>query len=147
VNPLETADDVARLATVTASSVHPGYSVAGAVDGIVDGYPGDISHEWASNGERETAMLRLTWNDEQTIDRVWLFDRPNDLDQITAGMLIFSDGSTLPVGALPDDAKQGVEVSFRAKKVKWLIFAVPAVKPGSPNIALSEIAVFRSPSK
>jgi len=142
---LEAYDNVARLATVTGSSVHPDYAVTGASDGVVDGFPGDISHEWATNGERETAMLRLSWKDEQTIDRVWLFDRPNtNADQITAGMLIFSDGSTLPVGPLPDDAKQGVEVSFPAKKVKWLIFAVNAVKPGSLNIGLSEIAVFRS---
>ena len=144
-NALESADNIAPLATVTASSVYPNYSAEGPVDGVVDGFPGDISHEWASNGERETAMLRLTWKDEQTVDRVWLFDRPNtDYDQITAGMLIFSDGTTMPIGALPDNAKQGVEVSFPAKKVKWLIFAVTAVKPGSLNIGLSEIAVFRS---
>jgi hypothetical protein len=144
---LEAAYNVARTAAVTTSSVHPDYSAVGVVDGHVDGFPGGISREWASNGERETATLRLTWNEEQTVDRVWLFDRPNNLDQITGGMLIFSDGSTLPVGALPDDAKQGVEFSFPPKKVKWLIFAVTAVKPGSLNIGLSEIAVFGSPTK
>jgi len=40
-------------------------------------------------------MLRLSWNKEQTVNRVWLFDRPNELDQIKSGMLIFSDGSRL----------------------------------------------------
>jgi hypothetical protein len=29
-----------------------------------------------------------------------------------------------------------------ARRIKWLIFAVNEVKPGSPNIGLSEIAVF-----
>jgi hypothetical protein len=85
-----------------------------------------------------------TWSEEQTVDRVWLFDRLNDPDQVTGGLLIFSDGSTEPVGALPDDARQGVEVFFPPKKIKWLIFAVTAVKPSSRNIGLSEIAVFRS---
>ena len=141
---LEGGDNVARQAAVTVSSVHSDYAAEGAVDGVVGGFPGETRHEWATNGERGTAMLRLTWNEEQTIDRVWLFDRPNALDQVTSGMLVFSDGSTLPVGALPDDAAKGVELRFPAKRVRWLIFAVTGVKEGSPNIGLSEIAVFRA---
>lgn len=141
---LEGGDNVARQAAVTASSVHSDYAAEGAVDGVVGGFPGETRHEWATNGERGTAMLRLTWNEEQTIDRVWLFDRPNALDQVASGMLVFSDGSTLPVGALPDDAAKGVELRFPAKRVRWLIFAVTGVKEGSPNIGLSEIAVFRA---
>jgi hypothetical protein len=87
-------------------------------------------------------MIRLTWNAPQTIDRVQLFDRPNELDQVTSGMLIFSDGSTINTGELPDNAKKGLEISFEPKTVRWLIFAVNRTKPGSPNIGLSEIAVF-----
>ena len=87
-------------------------------------------------------MIRLTWSTPQTVNRVLLFDRPNDLDQITSGMLIFSDGSTIRTGALPDNAKKGLEVSFEPKTVKWLIFAVNGTKPGTPNIGLAEIAVF-----
>jgi len=143
-DPLNSPDNLAPDATVTAGSVHPDYSANGVVDGIVDGYPGNITREWASKGEHDTAVLRLTWSEPQTIDRVWLFDRPNNLDQITSGMLVFSDGTTLTTGALPDDAKQGLEVSFPAKTVKWLAFLVTGARPGSPNIGLSEIAVFRS---
>jgi hypothetical protein len=76
---------------------------------------------------------------------VTLFDRPNELDQITSGMLVFSDGSTLKTGALPDDAKQGLEVSFPTRKVDWLMFVVTGVKSGSLNIGLSEIQVFKAP--
>jgi hypothetical protein len=145
--PLQGADNIAPEANLTVSSTHRDYSADGAADGVVDGFPGDISREWASNGEGNTAMLRLTWDEEQSIDQIWLFDRPNNLDQITASLLIFSDGSTLPVGALPDQARQGIEVSFPPKKVKWLIFAVNSVKAGSQNIGLAEIAVFRRPQK
>ena len=144
-NPLTSEDNIAPQAQLTASSVLSGYSVTGAVDGIVlHGLTSDATHEWVSNGERETAMLRLTWKEEQTINRVWLFDRLNEPDRITAGLLIFGDGSTLPVGALPDDARQGLELNFPPKKTKWLTFAVTAVKPGSRNIGLAEIAVFRN---
>jgi hypothetical protein len=100
--------NIARTAEVTVSSTHPDYSAGGAVDGVVGGYPDHTEREWASRGERDTAMIRLTWSAPQTIDRVQLFDRPNDLDQITSGMLVFSVGSTLTSGELPDNALKGV---------------------------------------
>ena len=141
---LEGDDNLARRAVVTVSSVHSDYRSAGVVDGVVGGFPGDINSEWASNGDSIGAWVKLEWAAEQTVDRVWLFDRPNNLDQITAGTLSFSDGSTVEVGPLPDDARQGVEVSFPARKIRWAKFTITAVKPGSPNIGLSEIAVFRA---
>jgi hypothetical protein len=141
-SPLAGEENVASLAKVTTSSTHPDYSADGATDGIVDGYPAENSREWASKGEGNTAMLRLSWRTPQTIDRVWLFDRPNNLDQIASGMLVFSDGTTLATSMLPDDARQGLEVHFAPKTVTWLAFIVTGVKPGSPNIGLSEIAVF-----
>ncbi len=143
-NPLAAPANIAPDAAVTVSSVHPDYQADGLVDGAVDGFPGDIHHEWASNGEANTAMVRLTWTEPHPIDRVWLFDRPNDLDQITGGLLVFSDGTTLATGALPDDAKQGLEVGFPTKPVTWLAFLVTATKKGTPNVGLSEIAVFEA---
>jgi hypothetical protein len=137
-------ENVAPLATITVSSTHPDYSTEGASDGVVNGFPGDIRREWCTRGEQDTAMLRLTWGEEQTVDRVWLFDRPNLLDQVRSGLLLFSDGSSIRTGELPDDANKGLEARFPAKRIRWLLFAVNAVKAGSPNIGLSEIAVFRS---
>jgi hypothetical protein len=139
---LHSSANIARNAEVTVSSTHPDYSASGAVDGVVGGYPDHIEHEWASRGERDTAMIRLTWSTPQTVNRVQLFDRPNDLDQVTSGMLVFSDGSTISTGALPDNAQQGLEISFAPKTVQWLIFAVNRTKPGTLNVGLSEIAVF-----
>lgn len=143
-SPLTAPDNIAPLATITVSSTHPDYSTEGLTDGVVDGYPGRIQYEWCTRGEQETAMIRLTWAEAQTIDRVWLFDRPNTLDQVRSGLLIFSDGTSIPVGPLPDDAKEGVAVQFPPKRIRWLIFAVNEVKPGSPNIGLAELAVFKA---
>jgi hypothetical protein len=144
-SPLASEENVAPQAMVTVSSVHSGpYTAEAAVDGVVEGYPAGERHEWASAGEGDTATLRLTWEKEQTIERVWLFDRPNGFDHITSGMLIFSDGSSLPVGALPDGGKKGVEIKFPPKKVKWLIFAVTGAKVAGSNVGLAEIAVFRA---
>ncbi|MHC4397947.1 MAG: discoidin domain-containing protein, partial [Planctomycetota bacterium] len=137
------ANNIARKATVTASSTYKGYLAQAAIDGIVGGYPEDISAEWAADGEKVSATLRLDWDKPQIVNRIWLFDRPNThADQITAGKLIFSDGSTITVGQLPDDASAAKEITFPHKKVTWLKFVVTAVKPETQNIGLAEIAVF-----
>ena len=144
-DPLISNNNIARKATVTASSTHKGYTAKAAIDGIVGGYPEDISTEWAADGEKKSAMLKLNWDTPQTINRIWLFDRPNThADQITAGTLTFSDGSSIIVGKLPDDASAAREITFPPKKVTWLKFVVTDVKPETLNIGLSEIAVFKN---
>jgi hypothetical protein len=139
---LDGADNVARMATVRASSAHAGSTPEGAVDGIVEGAQNDISREWVSQGESASAMIRLSWLDEQLVDRVLLFDRPNKIDQIMAGSLVFSDGTTIKTGELPDDGAKGLEVKFAPKKIQWLVFVVEKTKGTAQDIGLSEIAVF-----
>ena len=141
-NPLESEANVARKAAVTVSSTRRGYSIRGATDALVDGYPGDTTKEWTSNGEAEGAEIRLAWAKEQVIDRVWLFDRPNMIDQVTKGHLTFDDGTTILVGELPNPATSGIEVRFAPKHVRWVTFTVDAAKPGTENIGLAEIGVF-----
>jgi hypothetical protein len=139
---LQSPNNIAPNALLTVSSVHSDYSADGAVDRIIGGFPGDIHWEWASDGEKSGTFIRLTWQHEHQVNRVWLFDRPNQLDQILSGMLLFSDGTMIKTEALPDDAREGLEVSFKPKKIRWLMFIAGKVKPGSMNIGLSEIAVF-----
>jgi hypothetical protein len=142
-DPLRSEKNVARKAKVTASSVYEGYTAEAAIDGIIDGYPQDITAEWAAREETTGAMIRLRWDRPQTVGRIWLFDRPNTtVDQVTAGLLVFSDGTTLPVGPLPDDATAAREVTFPAKTIDWLTFIVTKVKPKTQNAGLSELAVF-----
>ena len=146
VEMLMGADNVARAAKVTVSGTEDGYKQDGATDGVVDGYPGDSTAEWSS-GQTTGATLRLDWTTPQTIDRVLLFDRPNLTDQITAGTVEFSDGTTLPVGALPNDASTPFALKFPAKTITWLKFTVTAVKPETQNSGLAEIAVMRAGAK
>ena len=85
----------------------------------------------------------MSWDKAQIINRIWLFDRPNtNADQVTAGTLIFSDGSTINVGSLPDDASAAKEITFSPKEVTWLKFVVTSVKQETQNTGLAEIAVF-----
>ncbi len=144
-NPLLTEENVARKAKVEVSSCYPGYHAEGAIDGVVGGFPNDITKEWATNGEKAGAWIELRWKQPQRIDRVWLFDRPNTLDQIVAGALEFSDGSTIKLEKpLPDTAAKGLEISFPPKTISWVRLTITGVKEGSPNIGLAEFAVFRS---
>ena len=117
-------------------------SGAGAVDGVIGGYPNDISAEWAAKDETRTAFIRLDWDKPQTIRSVWLFDRPNDIVCIEDGLLVFSDGTTIRTGALPDDAKKGWAFEFPPKTVRWVMFTVEKVNKGGCHVGLSEIAVF-----
>jgi hypothetical protein len=139
--PLTSRANRAREAKVAASSTHKDSAVAGLTDGVAGGFPGDSANEWSSNGERDSAFFRLSWEPPVTIGKITLYDRPNDIDQVQAGLLVFSDGTTLPVGELPDDGKTGTEVTFAPKTVSWVAFFVTKVKPSTRNIGLSEITV------
>ena len=74
---------------------------------------------------------------------MWLFDRPNPKDHILSGVLLFSDGSAIRVGELPNDARSAREFVFPAKTISWVVFAVDSVSPETANVGLAEMAVFR----
>jgi hypothetical protein len=77
------------------------------------------------------------------VRRVWLFDRPDPGDHIISGVLLFSDGSAIRVGELPNDAKACKELIFPPRNVTWAVFVVAAVSLETANTGLAEMAVFR----
>jgi hypothetical protein len=77
------------------------------------------------------------------MSRVLLFDRPNLTDQVLAGRIVFSDGSAVPFGELPNDGKTGLEVRFKSRTVRWLRVEITQVSAGTQSAGLAEIAVFR----
>ena len=66
--------DLAMAATATASSENDAYgqTAAKAIDGVVDGYPGDYTKEWATNGGGAGSWLKLTWSSPVTLATVVL---------------------------------------------------------------------------
>jgi hypothetical protein len=151
-DPVKSEANVALRARVNVSSVRKKdkpfteliqYFGEGAVDGIVDRESPDGGHAWVSLEERETALLRLTWDSPQTVSRVWLFDLPNLKDHVTSGVLLFSDGSAIRVDELPNDARSARQVAFSPKRVSWIVFAVDSVSSETRNAGLAEIAVFK----
>jgi len=150
-DPLKSERNIARAASVVVSSsarsarpmteLHQ-YFGEGAVDGVVDPAGGKTLNEWVSDGETTTGFIRLTWREPQKMAKIWLFDRPDLKNQVTSGMLVFSDGSTIKVDSLPNDARAAREVMFPEKNVSWLAFVIDGVSVPTINTGLAEIAVF-----
>ncbi len=140
-NPAPT--NVAPLATVTASSQNPqtGQTAAKAVDGVIDGYPGDYTREWATNSQGVGAWLQLSWAVPYTVTQIILYDRPNPNDQILNATITFSDGSSLPVGPLNNNGA-ATTYSFPAKVITGLKMTVTGVSSSTLNIGLAEIQVY-----
>ena len=136
--------NIASAATVTASSesVATSQLAAKAVDGYIDGYPGDYTREWATNGQGVGAWIQLTWpSPGYIIDRIILYDRPNSDDQVTAGTISFSDGSAITVGPL-NNAGGATEYDFTARQVTSIRLNMTGVSSSTINVGLSEIQVY-----
>jgi LmbE family N-acetylglucosaminyl deacetylase len=135
--------NIAGQASATASSQNgaDGQFASKVIDGVADGYPGDYSREWATAGEGAGAWIQLNWTTPVSIDRIVLFDRPNGDDQIMAGTLTFSDGSSVPVSALNNDGSAST-VTFGARTVTSARLTVTAVASHTQNIGLTEFQVF-----
>jgi VCBS repeat-containing protein len=147
VQAAQTSTNIAGLATVTASSQNAGTGqlAVKAVDGVADGWPGDYTREWATNGQRTGAWLRLAWSSAYVIDQVVLYDRPNTDDRITGATLSFSDGSSVTVGSL-NNTGSAVTVSFTPRTVTSLTLTVTGVSSTTLNVGLAEIQVYGSPA-
>jgi len=135
--------NIAPLATVTASSDYPpdGQEATKAVDGVVDGWPGDSTREWATEGEGAGAWLQLAWATPYVVDRVVLYDRPNANDHVIGGTLTFSDGTGVNVGAL-DNTGAATTVTFPPRSITSVTFTVTSVSAATENIGLAEVEVY-----
>ena len=142
-----TGPNLALNALVTASSQNlpTGQDAAKAIDGVVDGYPGDYTREWATQGGRTGSWLRLDWTSPVTLGSVVLHDRPNSGDQITGAHLNFSDGSSVPVGVLPNSGA-ALTVTFPDKTVSWIELVVDTVSESTLNVGLSEFEAYGTDS-
>lgn len=136
------SSDLALKSTATASSCEKGYTAQGAIDGIADGYPHRQSSEWASDGQKAGATIRLTWNQPVSASRVVLFDRPNRDDQVLGGKLRFSDGSSVTVGELQNDGTVATTVEFPRRTFNWMELEITVCSDKTKNAGIAEIGVF-----
>lgn len=141
-----TTDNIAPEASVAvSSSLNNDFSAQKATDGIigVDGVG-----EWACQGvitpwgDIRFPWIKLTWSQEQIVNKIVLYDRPDLRDNIAGGKITFSDGSELWVHQLPADGT-GKAIHFPSKKITWLKFSV--TDGTGKDLGFSEIEVFSAP--
>jgi uncharacterized repeat protein (TIGR02543 family) len=134
--------NIASLSTVTASSETAAYgqTAVKAVDGVISGYPGDYTREWATNHQGVGAWLNLAWSSPHSVTQIIIYDRPNSDDQITSGTITFSDGSSITVGPLNNNGT-ATTYTFSARVITGLRLTVTGVSGSTYNVGLSEIQV------
>jgi len=81
-------------------------------------------------------------SDDHSSIQVVLYDRPNVDDWITGCTLTFTDGSSVPVGALANDGSATLVTLPGSVVTSMIVVAVTSVGLPSPNIGLSEFKAF-----
>ena len=152
---------VNQLCTSAIDGVVDGFQNTGAIPGFSDPSldPTYFAAEWgtlglqtsllppppAPSGTATYGWIQLNWAIPYVVDRIVLYDRPNSGDQITAGTIYFSDGSTQPVGTLTNNGA-GVEYDLNPPKViTGLVFNITSVLSGTQNTGLAEIMAYGVP--
>ncbi len=133
--------NIALLANVSVSSENASSKQQGvkAIDGIADGYPRFTQHEWATIGEMAGAWIKLSWPEIYSVNRIVLYDRPNQNDQIKSATIKFSDGTSINVDAFPNNGTEKI-ISFPTKQVTWIKLVVEDAT--GENIGLTEFEVY-----
>ena len=130
--------NIAPEATVTSSSdFNASFSAAKAVDGVIGI---NDSGEWASLGELNP-WIQTTWRSLRTINRVILYDRVLNTADVNAGVLSFSDGSSINISGIKKDGLFK-EIYFPSKTVTWVKFQVTGGTGN--NVGLSEFQIFET---
>lgn len=139
-------DNIAPLARATAaSSLSDEYGPQKVTDGLINIHD---KGEWKSNsgmtswGYINYPWIQLNWDLPVNINKVVIYDSPNEQTHIAGGKLSFSDGSYVTVLQIPNDGSPRV-VTFPAKKTDWIRFE--AEDADGVKLGLSEIEVFPSP--
>lgn len=105
----------------------------------------DNAGEWVSDAvmpyweKLDFPWIRLDWDEEVTLARILLYDRPTPEAHTAGGDLFFSDGTRIGVTGIPDNGDPKV-VEFAPKRVKWVRFV--ANDAVGSHIGLSEIEAF-----
>ncbi|GAA6029989.1 hypothetical protein JCM8097_009203 [Rhodosporidiobolus ruineniae] len=139
---LPNGTNIARLADVTASSDWDTQPATAAIDGNIQGYPGNSSAEWSTYGETVGAWIQLTWDEPYNVSSIVLNDRPNLNDWMTGSTLTFADNSTVSVGALANDGSATL-VNLGGTVVTDSIFLyVTSVSSATGQVGLAEFQVY-----
>ncbi|CAN5272283.1 hypothetical protein BH09ACT1_BH09ACT1_12490 [soil metagenome] len=133
--------NAAAAATVTASTTGTGSSAANVIDTPKPTKYSDIGKQWITTGAQSGSWVQLTWAAARELSSVRLMGTSGLASTVTAGHLLFSDGSTLAVGALESGAKQPTTVAFLPRSVTSVRFVVDTAT-GSGAVGVGEFSAY-----
>jgi LmbE family N-acetylglucosaminyl deacetylase len=147
--------DVALRATVTDSSEASTGRNAGnkAIDGEIPSQygayytvpaPPITDREWVTNNQLAGAWIQLNWNTPVTVNEVLLSDRPDPSQNVLAGTLTFSDGSSIAVGALPVYGTPH-PITFPPKTITWVKFTITQAQGTATGLAEFQVLAPSTP--
>ena len=90
---------------------------------------------YLSNG-----TVRVTLGETVTANCVYLYDNPDEAENILSGYLSFSDGSQTEFGALNTDGS-ATKISFPEKEIQW--FEIVPTETEGDCCGLSEVELYR----
>lgn len=128
---------------VTASSSTATGPAENAMDGYPLGAPMGADHEWVTDDGAAGSWIRYTFPSPTPLEGVTLYDRPNLDDQVTSATIDFSDGSSVPVPALPNNGA-GVTIRFPVRTVTSVRLLVTSVSGTTTAVGLAEFEAWRA---
>lgn len=128
--------NLAAQASASASSyqVNDGF----ALEHINDGIYGDGSGEWAST-TGSTPWIQLDWTEQVIIQGVGLYDRSDTQDNVLAGKVTLSDGTSITIGSLPADGT-GYLLLFDTIATEFVRFQILGSQ--GDDLGLAELEVY-----
>lgn len=93
--------------------------------------------EWGSNDETNP-WIQLDWDKAQALGTIVLYDRAQETENILSATLKFSDGSILPVGALPTNGEAHV-IDFDRIDASWVRLTIDSYEGERAGLAEIEI--------
>ena len=140
------SQNIAGDAKITASS---SLNDKSQPENVADGIIGvDGLGEWVCEGIRtswgyiELPWIQMDWESPQKINRVVIYDRPTEEEDIASIKLIFSDGSIHYMRRLSSNGN-GNEIRFDTKTIEWM--KIEATDGDGKDVGFSEIEVFSAP--
>ncbi|MFY0601977.1 MAG: T9SS type A sorting domain-containing protein [Cyclobacteriaceae bacterium] len=103
---------------------------------LIDGFEKGL--EWGTQDEADPSA-QISWDIEQALGAVVLYDRLDDEENVLSGILSFSDESSLEVGPLPKDGQE-LLITFDRKDVSWIKFQI--TNSEGDLVGLSEIEAY-----
>ncbi|HEX3048920.1 MAG TPA: PIG-L family deacetylase [Bacillota bacterium] len=94
--------------------------------------------EWSVDQATAGSWIQLNWEKPVSANQVKLYDRPNFNDNILAGSLGFSDGTTIKIGSLnPNGA--ATTVTFPLKTFSWVRLTIDSFEGNNPGLSEFEV--------